>query len=114
MANILLTDREVALQVAFKDENDNSTTIADPVVWSTSDPALVTLEPYPDDNTVAKITPVGPAGNVQVTATAGAVISTVDITLKLPTEPGAATTGEIFVRASRQPIVPGTMIKLTP
>jgi hypothetical protein len=80
------------------------------VVWQTSDPAIATLSVDISDSTIVVVTPVGPAGQIQVTATADAdlgqgvknLITVCDIEVVA----GEAVAGTIQPLGAPQPITP--------
>ena len=68
----LPADHIVKMQVAYVDSAGNPATIDGLVSWTSSDVAIVTVAADPSDSTIVTITPVGPVGQVQVSATADA------------------------------------------
>jgi hypothetical protein len=68
----LPVDKMVKMQVAYVDAEGNPAAIDGPVAWSSSDETIVTVAPDTSDSTVVTVTPVGPIGQIQVTATADA------------------------------------------
>jgi hypothetical protein len=68
----LPVDMIVQMQVSYVDASNNPATVDGPVVWASSDDTLATATPDANDSTIVTVTPVGPAGQVQITATADA------------------------------------------
>jgi hypothetical protein len=67
-------DHEVEMQVSYVDKAGNPATVDGPVQWVSSNPAIATTTVDATDSTLVTVTPVGPLGQVQVTATADADI----------------------------------------
>lgn len=63
---------QVQMQVAYVDSGGNAAAVDGDVTWESSDPAIATATVDAADSTIVTVTPVGPAGQVQVTATADA------------------------------------------
>jgi hypothetical protein len=95
----LPADHEVKMQVAYVDAGGNPAKVDGDVQWMSSDESLATVAVDPSDSTIVTVTPVGPVGQVQVTARADAdlgagvkaLVTTSDITI----EAGEAVTGTI-------------------
>lgn len=68
----LPVDQQVMMKVSYVDASGNPATVDGDVVWTTSDPAIVTVLVDIEDSAQVMVTPVGPVGQVQVTATADA------------------------------------------
>jgi hypothetical protein len=68
----LPVDHQVQMQVSYVDSSGNPASIDGLVQWTTSDAALASVTVDPDDSTIVTVVPVGPTGQVQVTATADA------------------------------------------
>jgi hypothetical protein len=107
----LAVDHFVQMQVSYVDSGGNPATVDGPVVWSSSDTTLVGVAADTTDSTIVTVTPVGPTGQVQITATADAdlgagvqsLITIADITLVA----GEAVAGTINPVGEAQPIPPG-------
>lgn len=106
----LAVDHFVQMQVSYVDAGGNPATVDGPVVWSVSDTTLLTAVADTTDSTLVTITPVGPVGQVQLTATADAdlgagtksLITVADISLVA----GEAVAGTINPVGAAQPIPP--------
>jgi hypothetical protein len=106
----LAIDHLVKMQVAYVDAKGNPAAIDGAVEWESSDPALATVTVDGSDSTVCTVTPVGPAGQVQVTAYADAdlgqgvkeLVTTVDIGLVA----GEAVAGTVTPLGEAEPIAP--------
>jgi hypothetical protein len=68
----LPVDHAVNMQVSYTDAKGNPATIDGEVEWTSSDDALIEVEVDETDSTKCKAMPVGPLGQVQVTATVDA------------------------------------------
>jgi hypothetical protein len=68
----LPVDMLVQMQVAYMDSENNPAAVDGPVAWSSSDDTLATVAADANDSTLVTVTPVGPLGQVQITATADA------------------------------------------
>jgi hypothetical protein len=68
----LPVDHTVQMQVAYKDAAGNPATIDGDVEWTSSDDAVATVTVDTSDSTIVRVVPVGPLGQVQVTASADA------------------------------------------
>jgi hypothetical protein len=106
----LAVDHLVKMQVSYVDAGGNPAKVDGAVVWSSSDPTLVTVAVDTVDSTIVMATPVGPLGQVQVTATADvdlgsgvkSLITTADVTLVA----GTAVAGTITPLGESEPIAP--------
>jgi hypothetical protein len=106
----LAIDHLVKMQVAYVDAKGNPAAIDGAVEWESSDESLIKVEVDSQDSTICTATPVGPAGQVQVTAYADAdlgegvreLITTVDIGLVA----GEAVAGTITPLGAAEPIAP--------
>ena len=65
-------DNFVEMQVSYVDRGGNPATIDGLVGWSVSDPTILSITIDATDSTIVTVTPLGPLGNVQLTATADA------------------------------------------
>jgi hypothetical protein len=74
MAYTLPVDHEVVVEVAYVDAKGNPAAVDGNPVWSSSDPAIATVTVDTSNAFKATVTPVGPAGNVQVKVEADADI----------------------------------------
>jgi hypothetical protein len=63
---------EVKMEVSYVDANNNPAVVDGEVVWTSSDDAIATADVDATDSSVVTVTPVGKAGQVQITATADA------------------------------------------
>jgi len=72
MAYTLPVDHEVEVQVAYVDAKGNPAAVDGDPVWSSSDTAIATVTVDAANAFKAKVTPVGPSGNVQVKVEADA------------------------------------------
>jgi hypothetical protein len=85
----LPVDMEVKMQVAYVDSENNPAEIDGEVSWESSDDTIATVIVDGSDSTIVTVSPVGPTGQVQITASADAdlgqgvreLITTSDITL---------------------------------
>jgi hypothetical protein len=68
----LPVDHAVNMQVAYTDAAGNPATIDGDVEWVSSDEALIGVEVDETDSTKCRAVPVGPIGQVQITATVDA------------------------------------------
>jgi hypothetical protein len=68
----LPVDEMVKMQVTYVDSEGNPAGVDGPVVWASSDDTLCTVTPESGDSTIVTVLPVGPTGQVQITATADA------------------------------------------
>lgn len=69
---LILTDlQQVGLTVAFADAAGNPATVDGTPVWSSSNPAILTVTPSADGMSATAVT-VGPLGQAQVSVTADA------------------------------------------
>jgi hypothetical protein len=64
----LPVDHTVKMQVAYTDAKGNPATIDGLVAWESSDASIVAVTVDADDSTICRVIPVGPVGQVQVTA----------------------------------------------
>jgi hypothetical protein len=72
----LPVDHTVQMKVTYVDAANNPAAVDGPVVWSSSDDALATVLADSVDSSLVTVTPVGPIGQVQITATADADLGT--------------------------------------
>jgi hypothetical protein len=72
----LPVDHTVQMKVSYVDAGNNPAVVDGPVVWSSSDDALATVLADSADSSLVTVTPVGPIGQVQITATADADLGT--------------------------------------
>jgi len=108
MAYKLPNDKMIAVQVAYVDSKGNPAQVDGDVSWDTSDASIATVESNAGDSTQAVVTPVGPIGQVQITATADAdlgsgvreIITTMDVDIVA----GEAIAGTITPVGEPQPI----------
>jgi hypothetical protein len=70
----LPVDHSVTMQVGYTDSRGNPATIDGDVAWVSSDETLVEVEVDDTDSTKCRAIPVGPLGQVQITATVDADI----------------------------------------
>lgn len=63
---------QVQMQVSYVDAGGNAATVDGEVVWASSNEAIATAIADASDSTLVTVTPVGPAGQVQITATVDA------------------------------------------
>jgi hypothetical protein len=68
----LPVDEMVKMQVSYVDSEGNPAAVDGPVAWASSDETIVTVTPESGDSTIVTVFPVGPVGQVQITATADA------------------------------------------
>ena len=68
----LPVDMLVKMQVAYVDAEGNPAAVDGPVAWASSDETIVTVTPETGDSTIVTVVPVGPTGQIQITATADA------------------------------------------
>jgi hypothetical protein len=108
MAYKLPNDKMIAVQVAYVDSKGNPAMVDGDVSWDTSDANIAIVESNAGDSTQAVVTPVGPIGQVQITATADAdlgsgvreIITTMDVEIVA----GEAVAGTITPVGEPQPI----------
>ena len=111
--NVMYTlpvDHVISMEVSYIDAAGNPANVDGEVAWQCSDDALATLDLDPSDSSIVKVTPVGAAGQIQVTATADAdlgagvrnIITVCDIELVA----GEAVAGTIQPLGEPQPIAP--------
>lgn len=67
---------QVQMQVGYVDAGGNPATVDGDVTWASSDDAVATVDVDDADSTIVTVVPVGPAGQVQITATADADLGT--------------------------------------
>jgi len=68
----LPVDDAVKMQVAYVDAEGNPAKVDGPITWASSDETLAEVEVDSVDSSIVTVTPVGPTGQVQITATADA------------------------------------------
>lgn len=99
MAYTLPVDHQVEVQVAYVDSKGNPAAVDGDPVWSSSDAALIAVTADPVNAFIAKIVPVGPAGNAQVTvkvdADLGAGVRELVTLMDVTTVAGEAVAGTI-------------------
>jgi hypothetical protein len=108
MAYKLPNDKMIAVQVAYVDSKGNPAQVDGDVSWDTSDANIAIVESNAGDSMQAVVTPVGPIGQVQITATADAdlgsgvreLITTMDVEIVA----GEAIAGTITPVGEPQPI----------
>lgn len=109
MAYTLPADHEVTVQVTYTDAAGNPATV-DNIAWASDPPSIINALVDPTDGSILTITPVGPAGNAQVTATADVdlgegvkpLVTTMDVTIVA----GEAVAGTIAPTGPAVPITP--------
>lgn len=72
----LPADHIVQMQVSYTDAAGNPAEIDGAVTWTSSDEAVLMVEPDAGDDTICTVRPAGPAGNAQVVATCDADLGT--------------------------------------
>ena len=80
---------QVKVKVAYVDAGGNPAVVDGPVVWSSSDPAVVTVNTDPTDSSMCTVQSLSEVGQAQVLATADAdlgtgtrsLVTTMDITI---------------------------------
>ena len=95
----LPVDDAFQMQVTYVDAEGNPAKVDGPITWASSDETLAEVEVDSVDSSIVTVTPVGPTGQVQITATADAdlgagvreLVTLCDITLVA----GEAVTGTI-------------------
>lgn len=108
MAYKLPNDKLIRVKVAYVDSHGNAATVDGDPTWESSDENIVTIEVDPEDAMQAKITPVGQAGQAQISVTADAdlgngikeIITTADIDVVA----GEAVAGTISPVGEPEPI----------
>jgi hypothetical protein len=106
----LPVDHQVTMQVSYVDAGGNPAKVDGAVSWVSSDPAIAGVVVDAGDSTICSVVPNGPAGQVQVTATADAdlgtgvrsLVTVADIELVA----GEAVAGTIGPVGEAQPIAP--------
>ena len=68
----LPVDDAVKMQVTYVDAEGNPAKVDGPITWASSDETLAEVEVDSVDSSIVTVTPVGPTGQVQITATADA------------------------------------------
>lgn len=95
----LSADMAVKMQVSYVDASNNPATVDGPVQWSSSDSTIATVAVDPNDSTIVTVSPVGPVGQVQVTAIAdadlGAGVTNLTTISDISIVAGQAVTGSI-------------------
>ena len=110
MAYKLPNDKMIAVKVAYVDSKGNPAQVDGNVSWESSDEGIVTIEVDSGDQMQAKVFPVGPAGQAQISVTADAdlgegvreIVTTSDIDVVA----GEAVAGTISPVGEPQPIEP--------
>src|SRR5262245_47592086 len=64
----LAVDKKVKMQVSYVDSHGNPAKVDGEVAWTTSDSAIATVEADGSDSSIVTVSPVGPTGQVQITA----------------------------------------------
>lgn len=92
-------DHMVNMQVSYVDAAGNPAAVDGAVAWASSDETLATVTPDSSDSTIVKVVPVGPLGQVQITATAdadlGAGVTSLITTADIQIVAGEAVAGTI-------------------
>lgn len=65
-------DHAVNMQVSYVDAAGNPAAVDGAVTWASSDTTMATIDVDASSSMIVKVTPVGPLGQVQITATADA------------------------------------------
>ena len=68
----LPVDDAVKMQVTYVDAEGNPAKVDGPITWASSDETLAEVEVDSVDSSIVTVTPVGPTGQVQITAAADA------------------------------------------
>ena len=68
----LPVDDAVKMQATYVDAEGNPAKVDGPITWASSDETLAEVEVDSVDSSIVAVTPVGPTGQVQITATADA------------------------------------------
>jgi hypothetical protein len=68
----LPVDKMVKMQVSYVDAEGNPAAVDGDVEWTSSDESICTVTPETGDSTIVAVVPLGPVGQVQITATADA------------------------------------------
>ena len=109
MAYTLPADMEVEVQVTYVDAEGNPASV-ETISWASDPPEIIGALVDPDDPSKLTITPVGPAGNGQVTATAdvdmGAGVKALVTTMDITVVAGEAVAGTISPVGPPTPINP--------
>jgi hypothetical protein len=110
MAYTLPNDMKVQVQISYVDAKGNPAQVDGPVVWSSSNEAVLTVAVDDVDSTLAWVLPADTLSQAQVVATADAdlgegvkqIITTMDVTVVA----GAAVSGTIAPVGAPVPITP--------
>jgi hypothetical protein len=106
----LPVDHLVTMEVSYVDTGGNPATVDGAVAWACSDVTMLTLSIDPSDSAIVTVTPVGPIGQVQVTATAdadlGAGVRNIITVADIEIVAGEAVAGSIQPMGEAQPIAP--------
>jgi hypothetical protein len=110
MAYTLPNDKTINMQISYVDAKGNAAAIDDEVQWTSSDAAVLSLKVDPQDSTIVGLMPVGPAAQVQVSATAdadlGDGVRNIVTVLDVQVVAGEAVSGTIAPIGEQQPIAP--------
>ena len=68
----LPVDDAVKMQATYVDSENNPAKVDGPIAWASSDETLAAVEVDSVDSSIVTVIPVGPIGQVQITATADA------------------------------------------
>jgi len=108
MAYQLPADHQIEVRVDYVDAGGNPAAVDGPVEWSVAPDGIVTVTPDGSDSQLCMLTPVGPAGNCQVSVTAdadlGAGIKSLVTMLDVSVIAGEAVAGTITPVCSPTPI----------
>ena len=108
MVYALAADHFVMMEVSYVDAANNPAEIDGQVAWAISDETLATLDVDQADSSIVKVTPAGPIGQVQVTATADVKLGPEVKNLVTPCDieivAGEAVAGTIQPIGDQQPI----------
>jgi hypothetical protein len=106
----LPVDHQVTMQVSYVDAGGNPAKVDGAVSWVSSDPAIAGVVVDAGDSTICSVIPNGPAGQVQVTATAdadlGAGVRSLVTVADVDVVAGEAVAGTISPVGEAQPIAP--------
>jgi hypothetical protein len=103
-------DHQVEMQVSYVDSHGNLAAVDGPVRWAASAADLVTVTADATDSTLCEVVPLGPIGQVQITATAdvdlGAGVKPLITTCDISLVAGEAVAGTIAPVGESTPINP--------
>jgi hypothetical protein len=104
------TDHLVKMQVSYVDAAGNPAKVDGVVTWASSDAALISVVVDANDSTICTATPVGPLGQVQITATADADLGSGVVPLitncDIQIVSGTAVAGSIQPLGDPEPVAP--------